>query len=87
MLKLVFALAIMEQTAAKIGTQFGTLLLDEPTDGLDTELKIKSSKLFEELATKYDSVLVIEHSEELKALFNNKLEIKLTEKGSVIYEN
>ena len=86
MLKLVFALSIMEHASAKAGIRFGTLLLDEPTDGLDDTLKRKAYKLFEDLLKRHDSVLIIEHFQELKVMFSKVFEVELTEKGSIIHE-
>lgn len=87
LLTLCFCLSVLEESSNNSGTRFHTLFLDEPTDGFDTEMKIKSFKLFEALSIKYPSVFVIEHSTELKSLFTNQVEVRLELDESKIYES
>lgn len=84
MLKLAFSVSVMESVANKGGVKFNLLCFDEPMDGLDTNLKIKAFSLFEELATKHESVLVIEHDNELKSMFLTQYQVTLTDNGSII---
>lgn len=70
MLKLCFTLSLMTAAQDKAGVEFGMILLDEPFNGLSESLKIKSFSLLQKLAEKYPSVLVIDHSEELKSQFS-----------------
>lgn len=84
MLRLCFSIAIMEASANNAGVSLGTLLFDESLDGLDTALKLKAFDLFSELEKSHESVLVIDHSEELKEMFSNKYEIKLVEDQSEV---
>ncbi len=72
MLKLAFSLSLMEAAQDKAGVSFGALMLDEPMNGLDGDLKAKAFGLLQELSTKYGTVLVVEHSEELKSMFDTK---------------
>lgn len=86
LLKLTFALAVMKETSNKSGSHFSTIFLDESVDGLDSDLKIKAFNLFCELEKEHESVLVIDHSLELRAMFTNKLEVTLLEDNSIIVE-
>ncbi len=72
MLKLAFSLSLMKAAQHKAGVSFNMLMLDEPFSGLDTGLKEKAFGLLQELSTEYPTVLVIEHDEEIKNLFEVK---------------
>lgn len=76
LLRLSFSLAVMKFTADSNGVHFSTMMLDEPTDGCDTNLKLKAYRLFEELA-KDHNVLVIDHSPDLAVLFPKKYHVSL----------
>jgi DNA repair exonuclease SbcCD ATPase subunit len=84
MLRLAFCTALMEVAANNSGVRFSSIFLDESMDGLDVDLKVKAFGLLQELATRHDSVFVIDHSEELKAEFTNKYHVKLVADESVI---
>lgn len=86
LLKLAFAVSVMKAASNKCGVQFENLFLDEALDGLDTELKLKAFSLFEELAAGRQSVLVIDHSEELKAMFHRTLQVTMDADVSKISE-
>lgn len=77
LLKLCFSVVIMNIAAEKSGNKFTTLFLDEPTDGLDPELKLKSFRLFQDLNKRHESVIVIEHNTEFNSMFDNKLSVRL----------
>jgi len=76
-LKLCFTVAVMKASANRAGIHFDNLYFDEPTDGCDAEFKVKSYRLFEELALSHSSVLVVDHSTEFKELFTNKFKVSL----------
>lgn len=86
-LKLCFATSIMEVTANKAGTHFDTLMFDEALDGLDGELKVKAFALLQDLAAKHGTVLVIDHSEELKSCFSSKFRVTIDGDESCIEED
>lgn len=50
---------------------------DEALDGLSEEFKIKAHRLFETLIQDYSSIFVVEHSAELKSLFENSFKVNL----------
>jgi exonuclease SbcC len=70
LLRLCFWLASRESRTNQLGQTFNVLLLDEPTDGLHPELKVKAVRLFEKLALEHETVFVVEHSTEAKACFS-----------------
>lgn len=77
MLKLSFGLAVMQASSDQAGTHFNCVMLDEALDGFDPELKVKAYGLLEELSTKHDTVLVIDHSPDLQTMFTTKFEVRL----------
>jgi len=77
MLKLSFAVAVMDAVSDNAGTHFNTLFFDEALDGLDTELKLKAFNLLTELSTTHESVFVIDHSDTLKTCFSNSYHVTL----------
>lgn len=83
-LKLCFTVAVMKASANRAGIHFDNLYFDEPTDGCDADFKVKSFKLFEELALSHSSVLVVDHSTEFKELFSNRYKVSLVNDVSVI---
>lgn len=87
MLKLSFGLAVMDAAANQAGTHFNVVMLDEPTDGCDEVLKTKSHALFQELTMKHDTVLVIDHSSELRALFDKKFKVTLEGDYSTVQDS
>lgn len=77
LLKLAFSVAVMKTSANNIGTTFDTIFLDESLDGLDTNLKIKAIGMLQELASQHSTVLIIDHSTELKASIDNSIYVTL----------
>lgn len=77
MLKLAFNLSLMALAENKAGVKFHTLMLDEPLTGLSDDLKIKAFSLFESLTKHYETIVVVEHSDPLKACFNNKIVVTM----------
>jgi DNA repair exonuclease SbcCD ATPase subunit len=72
LLKLAFNFAYMSAAENRAGTKFATLMLDESLNGLDASLKVKAFTLLQSLEELYETILVIDHSEELKILFENQ---------------
>ncbi len=70
-LKLAFSLSLMRAAQDKSGISFGMIMLDEPFNGLSDSLKVKAFGLLRQLESEYPTVLVIEHSSELKSQFDN----------------
>ncbi len=77
LLRLSFSLAVMKSTANNSGTHFSTVFIDEGLDGLDTSLKLKAFRLLQEVSKEHESVLVIDHSQELATLFDKKYHVSL----------
>lgn len=84
LLKLCFSISVMEASSNRSGVHFSTLFFDEALDGLDVDLKVKTFNLFSELSLKHESILVIEHSTELKNLFSTNYSVKLENDRSVL---
>lgn len=84
MLKLAFNLSLMKLAENKAGVKFNTLALDEPLTGLSDDLKIKAFSLFESLTNDYDTIMIVEHSDALKACFNNTIVVQLESDQSKI---
>lgn len=88
LLKLSFAVSIMELCANNLGLHFNALFFDEALDGLDSNFKLKAFRVFEHLATISSSVFVVDHDTELKQLFNNKYTVTMVDDNSEIeYES
>jgi DNA repair exonuclease SbcCD ATPase subunit len=86
MLKLCFGASVQLAIANHSGVQFNTIFMDEVLTGLDEANKTKAFGLIQELATKYENVYIIEHSEVFKTLFTSQLRVELQNGSSVIYE-
>lgn len=86
LLRLSFGTSIMDSVANAKGTHFSTIFIDEGLDGLDEVLKVKAFRLLQELATKHDSVFVVEHSTELKNMFETQFQVRLENGTSVVTE-
>ncbi len=84
LLQLTFSLSVMKAASNKIGVHFDTLFLDEALDGLDSELKTKAFNLLTELSTKHSTVMVIDHFDSFKTLFDKKISVQLINDESVI---
>ncbi len=77
LLKLCFAISIMDAAANKLGQHFNLLTFDEALDGMDVDLKLKAFSLFESLNAKHPSVLVVEHTPEFQNLFSEKYRVSI----------
>lgn len=77
LLKLTFAVSLMEMSSNNSGVHFDNLFFDEALDGFDMDLKVKAYSLFEELATRHKNILVIDHSIELQNMFSNQILVTL----------
>lgn len=86
LLKLCFGVSVMRVVANHHGLRFNAVFIDEALDGLSDEFKVKAYGLLEALSLDYDSLFVVEHSSEFKALFTKQFEVTLTDGGSVIEE-
>ena len=86
LLKLCFGISIMKAVSNHSGVSFNQVFFDEALDGMDENLKTKSYRLLEALATNYESVFVVEHSTELKNLFTNKITVNLVNGHSELSE-
>lgn len=84
LLKLCFGVAVMKAVANHHGIKFHQVFLDEALDGLDEVFKVKAYGLLEALSLDYESVFVVEHSSELKSMFDKKFKIALINGESVI---
>lgn len=84
LLKLCFGVAVMKAVANHHAIQPQQLWFDEALDGLDGNMKEKAFHMLEVLSKDYDSIFVVEHSENLKPLFNNSYTVELVNGSSVI---
>lgn len=84
LLKLCFGVAVMKSVSNHHGLSFKQAFFDEALDGLDETMKAKAFRMLETIALDYDSVFVVEHSEGLKALFNNAYTVSLIDGKSHI---
>lgn len=86
LLKLSFGIAVMDAISNQHGIHFDQLFFDESLDGLDETLKVKAIALFEKLATKHNSVYIVEHSSAVKTMINNRIDVTLIDGASQIEE-
>ena len=77
LLKLCFGISVMQAVQNHNGVKFSQIFLDEATDGLDENMKVKAFKLLESLTLDYESIFLVEHSEALKSQFTNKYNVEL----------
>lgn len=84
--RLIFAvnLAIADTMANRASNNFNIMFLDEAFDGLDFEGKRKCMDLLLDLSEKKDSIMMIDHGNEFKTLFNNVLRVEKKNKISSI---
>lgn len=75
MLKLAFSLSLMRAAEEQAGVKFGMIMLDEALNGLDDGLKVKAFGLLQQLEEDYETVLLIDHCEELKGLFTSRFKV------------
>lgn len=86
LLRLSFVISVMKAVSNNHGVHFDNLFMDEALDGLDENLKSKAFQLFEQLSTGHSSILVIDHSESFKELFNSKYCVTIESDISTIKE-
>lgn len=86
LLKLSFGVAVMDAISNQHGIHFDQLFFDESLDGLDENLKVKAIALFEQLATKHNSVYIVEHSGAVKTMVNSRIDVTLVNGASHIEE-
>lgn len=86
MLKLAFSLSLMRAAQDKAGVSFDMIMLDEPFNGLSDALKVKAFGLLQQLESEYSSVLVIDHSSELKTQFDKSVLVDKSSGHSVLCE-
>lgn len=84
LLKLCFGVSVMQAVQNHHGIRFHQVFIDEATDGLDEQMKVKAFRLLEKLTQVYDDVFLVEHSEALKSLFTNKYSVELINGNSEI---
>lgn len=84
MLRLCFAVSVMEAASNKSGSSFSVLWFDEVLDGLSENIKIKSFSLFEDLAKSHPSVFLIDHCEAFQNMFDNKYFVSVDSDRSVL---
>lgn len=78
LLRLSFAISVMQQVRDNTGVKPNIILFDELGDGLDDDTKCKLYNLFRRLS-ETNSIFVIDHSEAFKLLFDSRLTITLKE--------
>lgn len=83
LLKLCFGVSVMKCVSNHHGINFEQLFFDEATDGMDESNKAKSVNLLETLALD-KAIYLVDHSEHLKAMINNKFKVELIDNRSVI---
>lgn len=86
LLKLCFGISAMSTVADMSGIKFNSIFFDEALDGLDDSLKLKCYRLMQHLALSYESVFVVEHNAELKAVFEKSYVVTLENGRSSINE-
>lgn len=77
LLKLCFGVSVMQAVQNHHNIAADKLWFDESTDGLDDNMKLKALKMLQFIAQSYNGVYLVEHSESLKAMVNNKYSVAL----------
>jgi len=77
LLKLSFGIAVMKAVSNNSGVSCNCAFFDEALDGLDDTFKMKAVKLLEQMATEYESLFLVEHSETVKAMLPSKYNVQL----------
>lgn len=72
MLSFCFSIAFMQQAQNTAGKKFNLLMLDEALNHMDPALKVCAFRLLQSLEAEYDSIILVDHCEEFKNLFDNK---------------
>jgi len=83
-LKLCFGLSVMQSVANHHGVKFDQIFLDEALDGLDDSMKLKALYMLRTIGQDYSSVFLVEHSETVKAMIDNKYQVELVNGESQI---
>lgn len=86
MLKLAFGVSVMRCVSNHHGLWFNCLFLDEVLDGCDDTVRLKGVRMLEEIALNHESVFLVEHSEAVKAMIDNKYTVSLTNGRSELEE-
>jgi DNA repair exonuclease SbcCD ATPase subunit len=84
MLKLCFGVSVMKAAQNHHGLSFNIAMFDEALDGLSDSLKLKAIGLLETLTQSTESVFLVEHSESIKAMVNNRYQVELVNGHSEI---
>lgn len=84
LLKLAFGVAVMKQVANHNAFSPNAIFFDEALDSLDEITRAKCFKLLEKLATEYEGVFVVDHSEAFKSLFTNRYNVQLVDGNSIL---
>ncbi len=83
-LKLCFAVSVMQAVQNHHGIKCDQLFFDEATDGLDDSMRVKAADLLSTLVQSYNSIFLVDHSEAVKAVINNKYHVELINGQSVV---
>lgn len=86
-LRLCFAVSVMEIAALNAAHHFTTLFFDEALDGMDSNFKLKTFALFQKLQLNHASVFVIDHTPEFQNLFEKQYLVELKDDKSIIKED
>lgn len=84
MLKFSFGAAVIQTIQQRHALSFNQLFFDEALDGLDDNNKLKAIKLLETLAVNDSSVYIVEHSEGIKGMIDQKINVELIDGRSEI---
>lgn len=86
LLSLTFSVSVMEMAANAAGVHMDFMAFDEATDGMDDAMKVKAHQLYEDLASRHSTVLVIDHSAAAQEMFTKKFRVELEGDYSRVYE-
>lgn len=86
-LKLCFAVAVMKAIQQYHSVNLEQIFIDEALEGLDESMKLKSLGLLQKLALDYNSLLIVDHSENIKAMAVNKYKVELINGASTIEQD
>ena len=84
MLKLCFGISIMQTVANRHALSFSQVFFDECLDGLDSDMKLKSLKLLQNL--QYSAIYLVEHHAPEEIELGAKYEVNLIEGASQLEE-
>lgn len=86
LLKLCLGLSIMKASSNANSVSFNVMFVDECTDGLSDDMKMKAYHLLESLTLECSSIFLVDHSETLKACANNQIKVELINGHSILKE-